>query len=202
MKKIIIVLVSILTILVVGTGICTVLAAAEPEEGVFVDRLGEKPVDLADLLGDLLNGSICLPYEAVNRTIQNELENDGDETITGLILAPSETENSLWMRVQVCYAERTWTVTVRMQIKAVTGSKGVTGLALTPEEIRLGKLPVPEMLWPYLLNKLTEQAELTFEDGVVSYDLPDLDLKLVQVKDIRAASDGFVLELGMGSLWG
>jgi hypothetical protein len=48
-----------------------------------------------------------------------------------------------------------------------------------------------------MLERLAEQPDLPCRDGAVVYDLPAMDLKLLQLKDIRAEQDGFVLQFGM-----
>ncbi len=203
MKKIWIVLISVVLVLAIGAGTCLALAQAEPEEGIFADRMGEKAIDLTSLMGGLFGGNLHLPYEMVNCTIRNTLaQSDGARRITGLLVAPSAKDNALWMRVRVRHEDREWVATVEARLHAVQSKKGVTGLELTPVQISVGKLPVPSVLWPVILEKLAGRAGLVYEDGVICYDLPDLDLALVQVKDIRTEPDGFVVELGMGSLWG
>lgn len=203
MKKIIAILLSVVLVLAIGAGTCLVLAQAEPEEGIFADRMGEKTLDLKSLVGGLFGGNVHLPYEMVNCTIRDALAEKGEvRKITGLMVAPSDKDNALWMRVWVQHEGREWVVTVETRFHAVQGDHGVTGLELMPTHITVGKLPVPSLMWPSIFEKLADRAELDYEEGIIRYDLPDLDLALIQVKDIRTEPDGFVVELGMGSLWG
>ena len=206
MKKIGIILLSVLLVVLIAVGSCAALAAAEPEEGVFAGMMGEESIDLTKLFGGLLNGNITLPYPALNHTVQESLAEGGAEseygTLTAMCMAPTDASGSVWVRTWVAYEGRTWTTTMRVRMEAECGEKGVTGIVCIPEEITVGKLPVPELLWPMMLGQMAEQTGMPCEDGKLRYSLPDMNLGFLQLKDIRAEQEGLVLQFGVTNPWG
>ncbi len=206
MKKIGIVLLSVLLIVLIAMGSCAALAVAEPEEGVFAGMMGEESLDLTKLLGGLLSGNMTLSYPALNRTIQESLAEGGAEseygTLTAMRMAPADTSGVVWVRTWVAYEGRTWTTTIRVRMKAENGEKGVTGIVCIPEKITVGKLSVPELLWPMMMEQMAEQTGMPCEDGELRYNLPEMDLGFLQLKDIRAEQKGVVLQFGVVNPWG
>ncbi len=203
MKKIIKFLLCVVLVLILGAGTCLMLTRTEPDEGIFADRMGERAFDLEALLGGLPSGDLHLPYEMVNCTIRDVLAEKGEvRHITGLLTAPSDKENTLWMRVRMQYRELEWVVTMETRFHAVRNDKEVTGIELTPVRISVGRMPLPSVLWPVIMEEMAGRVGVTCKNGVIVQDLPELDLPLVKVKDITTGADGFVLKLGIGSLWG
>jgi hypothetical protein len=203
MKKIIRILLCALLVLIFGAGTCLLLTRAEPEEGIFADRMGERVIDLESMLGGLSGGELHLPYEMVNCTIRDILAEKGEvRHITGLMTAPSEKENTLWMRVRMRYRNREWVVTMETRFRAIRSNQEVTGVELTPVRVSVGKMPLPSMLWPAMMDRMAARVGVTCRDGIVTQELPEMDLPLVAVKDITTGQDGFVLKLGLRSPWG
>lgn len=175
-------------------------ASAAPEDTRFDHALGDSGVDLKSIAGSLLEGEILLPYQDINRTIADELD---DDELRQLRLVPDDTQHGLlWARAWVEAGGREWIATLRLHTETVMENGAVQGIRLTLTELAVGKLEVPEVLWPLLLNQAAEKADLTVDGSTILYELPELDWKLVQVKDIRTEPRGFVLELGLGSLFG
>ncbi|MBQ9083498.1 MAG: hypothetical protein IJY28_08370 [Clostridia bacterium] len=201
MKKIWKILLAVVLVMLIAAGSCVALAAAEPEEGVFAGMMGEESIDLTKLLNGLLSGNIRLPYPALNRTLQESLVEAGMDTeLTGLCMAPSEAAGKIWVRAWVDYDGRTWTTTMLLRMEIQSEGNSVTALAFDPEKITVGKLPVPEMLWPVIMEQMAEQTDLPYgENGTILYSLPEMDLGFLRLTDIRAEQDGFVLQFGIAN---
>lgn len=204
MKKsgiILTVVLSVILVLAVAVGGCYFTAAAEPKDARFDYAISDETLDVEGLLGNLVGGEVVIPCPIVNAAIQEALKNEPQDDLNQLLMMPDETaEDALWARAWVNYKGREWVVTVRMHLDAVTEQEKVTQLRLTPEQITVGRLPVPEMLWPVILKDLADEADLAYEGTTIIFPMTDLDTQLVQVKDLHITSEGFVFHLGIN--WG